>query len=94
MKGSIQVGAVVLSKMGRDKDTTYVTVARVGEDFALVVDGDKRKLAKPKLKKLKHLRYKGENLCEIGNKLTEGIEVTDAEIRRALKAYNTKNSEV
>ncbi len=94
MKGSIQVGAVVLSKMGRDKGVTYVTVARVGEDFALVVDGDKRKLVKPKLKKLKHLRYKGEDLCEIGKKLTEGIEVTDAEIRRALKAYNTKNSEV
>ena len=94
MKGSIQVGAVVLSKMGRDAGTTYVAVAILGEDFALVVDGDKRKLAKPKLKKLKHLRYKGEDLCEIGNKLTQNIEVTDAEIRRALKAYNTKNSEV
>ena len=85
---------MVLSKMGRDTGTYYVVSARVGEDFALLVDGDKRKLEKPKLKKLKHLKYKGEQLLAIKDKFLNGEEVTDAEIRRALKAYNTKNSEV
>lgn len=94
MEGSIQVGAVVLSKMGRDTGRYYVVVKRVGEEFALLCDGDKRKLIKPKLKKLKHLKYKGDNLDTVKDKILNGSEVTDAEIRRALKAYNTKNSEV
>lgn len=94
MESLIQVGAVVLSKMGRDTGRYYVVVAKVGEEFVLVCDGDKRKLVKPKLKKLKHLKYKGDNLETVKEKIQNGIEVTDAEIRRALKAYNTKNSEV
>lgn len=94
MESSIQVGAVVISKMGRDTGKYYLVVARVGEDYALVCDGDNKKLVKPKLKKLKHLKYKGDNLNTVKDKLLNGLEVTDAEIRRALKAYNTKNSEV
>lgn len=94
MQSSIEVGAVVLSKMGRDSGRYYVVVALTGEDYALVVDGKYKKLANPKLKKLKHLKYKGEDLVDIREELISNKEVTDAKIRRALGAYGTKKQEV
>lgn len=94
MQGSIEVGAVVLSKMGRDSGRYYVVVALTGEDYALVVDGKYRKLANPKLKKLKHLKYKGEDILSVKEKINLHQDITDAEIRRALGTCDTKNSEV
>lgn len=91
---SLRVGAVVESKMGRDRGRYYVVVKEEGEDFVLLSDGDYRKQTNPKLKKVKHLRYRGEYLDDIGAKLIQSVEVTDAEIRRALKVHNTKNLEV
>lgn len=90
MNNSIQIGAVVLSVMGRDSGRFYVVVGLEGDNYVYIADGETRLLAKPKLKKLKHLRYNGENLESIGLKLVEGRQVFDAEIRSALRARNTK----
>ncbi|MBQ2714652.1 MAG: RNA-binding protein [Clostridia bacterium] len=90
MDSSIQIGAVVLSVMGRDSGRFYVVVSKVSDNYVYIADGETRLLAKPKLKKLKHLRYNGENLESIGLKLVEGKQVFDAEIRSALRAHNTK----
>ncbi len=90
MNNSIQIGAVVWSVMGRDSGRFYVVVEKVSDNYVYIVDGETRRLEKPKLKKLKHLKYNGENLESIGLKLVEGKQVFDAEIRSALKAHNTK----
>lgn len=90
MENSIQIGAVVWSQKGRDSGRFYVVVEKVSGDYVHIVDGEVRMLKKPKLKKLKHLKYNGENLESIGAKLKEGKQVFDAEIRSALRAHNTK----
>ena len=90
MESSIQIGAVVLSVMGRDSGRFYVVVSKAEENYVYIADGETRLLQKPKLKKIKHLRYNGENLDAIGAKLVEGKQVFDAEIRSALRAHNSK----
>lgn len=50
----IMSGSVVVSKAGRDKGRFFLVVS-VENDFALIADGDLRKLENPKRKKLKHL---------------------------------------
>ena len=51
----LNVGSVVVSKMGHDAGKVYVIVDICG-DFALVADGKTRKITNPKKKRLKHLK--------------------------------------
>lgn len=83
----IRLGSVALSRCGRDSGRYYLVVALEGE-FAYIADGRTRKLARPKKKKLKHLRFKGETAESIGSKLAEGKLVHDSEVYSALRAYN------
>lgn len=48
------VGFIARSNAGHDKKRYYVIVALEGE-FAFIVDGKERRLARPKKKNLKHL---------------------------------------
>ncbi len=52
---SIKEGCVVRSISGRDAGGFFVVLQTEG-DFAWIADGKVRKLAKPKKKRLKHLR--------------------------------------
>lgn len=84
----MKVGNVVYSKQGRDAGRAYVVCA-VGdkEGYVWVVDGEVRTLAKPKIKNVRHLRYKGEDLEALAAKFAEGKQVFDSEIKSALRAY-------
>lgn len=84
---SIRLGSVAFSKSGRDSGRYYLIVGLEGE-FAYIADGGIRKLAKPKKKKLKHLRLRGEVCENIGEKLADGRIVHDSEIFSALRTYN------
>ena len=42
----------------------------------------------PKIKKIKHVKYQGEIIEKLSEKLEEGKKVFDAEIKSALRAYN------
>jgi large subunit ribosomal protein L14e len=79
-------GTVVLSKAGRDAGRYFVVVGRVDDQYVLLADGDLRKLANPKKKKLKHLDVKPVTLPAVKEKLTRGSGLYDAEIRRDLEA--------
>ena len=48
---------------------------------------------KSKLKKVKHLKFSGEVLPKITEKLENGKQVFDAELRSALRTYNTTSKE-
>lgn len=50
----IVVGSAVRSRAGRDKDRFFAVLSLEG-DYAYIADGDLRKIASPKRKKLKHL---------------------------------------
>lgn len=86
MNQAPDLGTVVLSKAGRDAGRYFVVVGRVDEEYVLLADGDLRKLANPKKKKLKHLDVKPVTLPAVKEKLTRGDGLYDAEIRRDLEA--------
>ena len=48
----IGIGSVVISKAGRDKGDNFIVLSLDGE-FAMLANGDLRKVDKPKKKKLK-----------------------------------------
>ena len=89
MDKPISVGSVVYSRAGRDAGVFFLVVEVVDDDFVKICDGDVRKLAKPKLKKIKHLKNLGETIESIGDKLQTGVKVYDAEIYSALRRYNS-----
>lgn len=85
-KPPIELGRVVLSRAGRDMDRYFVVVGQVDEQHVLVADGDLRKVAAPKKKKLKHLSTKPACMSEIRTKLEKGEQIQDAQIRKFLAA--------
>ena len=83
-------GRVAISRAGRDEGRAFLIAGTADEQHVLLVDGVLRKLAKPKKKKLKHLRVEPACAESIREKLTEGKPIFDAEIRNCLKSlgYN------
>lgn len=51
----IEKGQIVQSKAGRDKDDFFAVLEVLDQEYLLLVDGRRRKLANPKKKKIKHL---------------------------------------
>jgi len=68
-----------------------------GGNFAYLIDGDLRKLDRPKKKKLMHIEPTGCRLDDIANKLANHEPLMDAEVRKALLqagfGKNTKTGE-
>ncbi|MDR1939880.1 MAG: KOW domain-containing RNA-binding protein [Clostridiales bacterium] len=85
----MDIGSVVYSKAGRDKGGYYIVV-RLSETagFVFIADGETRRIEKPKLKKIRHLRDSGVVIEKLANKFTAQKLVHNAEVRSALKAYN------
>lgn len=81
----VEIGRVVISKSGRDKERPFLIVELPGEPYVLIADGALRRLRKPKKKKLKHLELTDIVLKSIQDKLKQGTKVFDAELRSALK---------
>lgn len=79
-------GQFVYSKSGRDKHRPFI-VFDYDENYVYIVDGDLRKLDKPKKKNKKHIQIVKEIDYNIKTKLDENIYLNDADIRKALKAY-------
>ena len=52
----LEPGRVALATAGRDEGRRFVIVKIVDENFALISDGETRKIDHPKLKKKKHLK--------------------------------------
>ena len=88
MKMNIEIGEVVYSIAGRDANKFFVITEIVDDSFVKVADGGLRKIDKPKLKKIKHLKPQGEILPKIKEKLADGKKIFDAELKSALRAYN------
>lgn len=83
-----QVGQVVRSRAGRDQGRLLVISALVDDEYALVVDGALRTLARPKKKKLRHLDatpFQADK--ELVARLLEGQYVQDAQVRSCLEAF-------
>jgi ribosomal protein L14E/L6E/L27E len=80
-------GQVVRSNAGRDAGAIYMVIGLKTPAVVLLVDGRVRKMAKPKTKNIRHISI----LCSIDQDITvkvaSGKEITDEDIRRAIRAY-------
>ena len=87
MSKKIEIGQIVRSKAGRDKGRFMIVVGILDGDHVALCDGDLRKIASPKKKKIKHLAKTNKVLYHIKDRLLSGQKVQNAEIRKALSAY-------
>lgn len=85
-------GQVVISKCGRDKAYPFI-VMMACEQFAYLVDGEMRKLDKPKKKKVKHLQVTNDIIIDIKEKLENDEYLLDSDIRKALLPYKKREKE-
>ena len=79
---------VVVSLNGRDEGKCFVVVG-IDDEYALLADGKRRRIEKPKRKKNKHIELEDKLAGQVAEKLIEGGKVTNNEIRRALAALLT-----
>lgn len=91
---SVKPGQWVTSSAGRDIGAHYLVLDVVEERFALVADGVKRTVAKPKKKNIRHLWVHDEIHTEIAARLSNGAKVTDEQIRAALRELVGEREEV
>ncbi len=89
------LGAVCVSRAGRDKGRAFVLVGVCDENHVLLADGEIRRLERPKRKKLRHLSVEPRRAEEIGERLRSGSGVLDTDVRKALHAlgYNVDSKD-
>ena len=92
MESNLKRGAVVISKSGRDKGRYFIIYEIVSAEYVLLADGHIRKIAKPKLKKVKHIILTKDCCDAIASKFEENKIVFDSEIFSALKSFNTSET--
>lgn len=88
-------GWIVRSNAGRDKEGLFCVVDVDRESgMLLLADGKRRKVTKPKRKKLGHVRVLTDHLHPydhpVVQRLMQGEPVTNNDIRRALAAFPAK----
>jgi ribosomal protein L14E/L6E/L27E len=85
----VQVGRIVVSKAGRDTGRVFVILEVIDTYYVYIVDGDLRRIDRPKKKKIKHLKLTKDVLSGIAEKLENGVKVFDAEIRSAIRSLQS-----
>ncbi len=90
MQELIQVGDVVKSVAGRDKEKSFLVIA-IYEDKAKLVDGKTRKIAKPKTKNVKHIqKVSPVKLTGFAEKIINGEPIGNERLRKAISTVNEK----
>ncbi|MBO5304291.1 MAG: RNA-binding protein [Clostridia bacterium] len=89
MERPVTIGSVVYSRAGRDEGNFFIVYGIVDDSYVLLVDGDIRKLDKPKKKKLKHVKNTGEVIQTLAEKILISAKIYDAEVYSALRKYNS-----
>ena len=84
-KYPIEVGAIVVSKMGRDEGRSFVVIQEVDSDFVMLADGRLRTMDRLKKKRRKHLKTTGIVVEELRTRLSNGEAVENHEVRSWLK---------
>ena len=90
MQDDFEVGEVVKSTAGRDKDSFYLVVNIESNKRIKVVDGIIRKFNNPKLKNSRHLKSTGYISEEFLDMLKRKKRVRSSDVRKILKEYLKK----
>ncbi|MGL5440278.1 MAG: hypothetical protein ACRDA4_07900 [Filifactoraceae bacterium] len=89
---NIQLGQVVESIAGRDKNNYFLVVEVINKDNVKIADGDLRKIQNPKNKKLKHIKPLVA-LANIPSYESKDPNTLNALIRKELKQLGYSNKE-
>lgn len=84
----IAIGQVVKSRAGRDKGRIFLVLDIIDKEYLLIVDGDLRKLDRPKKKKIKHLIIYNTVVEGLNYKLENKMKINNAYIRKLLEPFN------
>ncbi len=79
-------GQLVYSKAGRDKKRPFI-IFDFDDEYLYLVDGDLRKLEKPKKKKKMHVQIINKIDFNIKEKLDANLYILDSDIRKALEPF-------
>lgn len=79
-KYDLKEGQLVKSKCGRDKDGIFIIKKVIDFDYVLLIDGNLRKIEKPKLKKIKHI-------SKINMIIDDYKSMNNAQLKKALKIF-------
>ncbi|SHE47014.1 LSU ribosomal protein L14E [Clostridium fallax] len=79
------IGRMVISKAGRDTNDLYVVIDLLDDRYALLANGNSKKVQMPKKKKLKHLVITDVIDQELKNAILLKDKNVDFKIKRFLK---------
>ena len=86
----IEKGCIVRSKSGRDSGRLFV-VLETSSNEAVIVDGQLRRIEKPKRKNIKHLDFVSDGkISRIYQKVKDGQRLENAEIKKTLNLFLTE----
>ncbi|WAM37180.1 KOW domain-containing RNA-binding protein [Caldicellulosiruptor acetigenus] len=85
----LQIGQIVLSKMGRDKNRFFIIFDITDDGYVYLVDGKLRKIKKPKKKKIKHIAPTMFVSEEIKEKILKK-KLTDAEVAKVIEEFENR----
>ncbi len=86
MEQNTLLGKVVNSKAGRDMHRNFIVVGIINNEYVYISDGELRKVAKPKKKKVKHLNFTDTVAEEIRDAILSEEEVTNSKIKIFLQS--------
>lgn len=85
----LQIGQIVLSKMGRDKNRFFIIFDITDDGYVYLIDGKLRKIKKPKKKKIKHIAPTMFVSEEIKEKILKK-KLTDAEVAKVIEEFENR----
>ena len=71
---------------GRDADKYFIVVSSK-DNLLYVCNGKNRKVTSPKPKNPKHLRFTGVRDEKLYEKISNGLEITNKEVRKSIRRY-------
>ena len=83
------LGDIVESVSGRDKGRNFIVMS-FEKNLAGICDGKLRKIHKIKKKNPKHIKLLGKVSKEIKEMLECGEEITNAQVKREIKIFESK----
>lgn len=88
LSNNLSVGQVVRSTSGKEQGKLFFITKIIDHKYVFIADGKKRKLVKPKLKKVKHLKIYNVINNEVKNKILSEHNVADVFLRVELIKLN------
>ena len=88
----VDKSSLVVSKAGRDQGQLFYVID-ADEQYVYLADGKSRRLEKPKRKKRKHIEQIPRTESRIAEKIRNGENVLNSELRKELASFGQKKSQ-